>query len=176
MSTASNKRQHIEWHKIIPKLPSEHHVSSLASRLHQHRHRHRSWSPERLIVAKKRWAITKKNRETVKKHEIWHNTFENRNKTFGYSKSNAHCVVGYQVLAFTFGAQWLRLEGIRREKPQVRLAALKNAEIDARSECHRAFFVHPPCSLIIELLLLGPRKERLCDRKTFKSDLLTDDK
>jgi len=69
-------------------------------------------------------------------------------------------IINWDSIALAFGAERFGLNTQGTEWALGR-AARQDAEIDARANISGALLIQPPCSLVLELLLLGLRKERL---------------
>lgn len=73
-------------------------------------------------------------------------------------------VVGHEVIALALRAQRLLLERVRRvprDRHEIDGASGEDAEVDARAVARRAVLIHLTRGLVLQLLLLGLREERL---------------
>jgi len=70
-------------------------------------------------------------------------------------------IVSRESIALAFRAERLGLDCTQGTEWTLNRAARQDAEIDTHANISGAFLVQPPCSLILELLLLSLRKERL---------------
>jgi hypothetical protein len=79
-----------------------------------------------------------------------------------YTGISTEAIVSCNTLALAFRTERLRLD--RSQGTEWTLTAgtaWQDAEIDTGANIRGAFLVQPPCSLVLELLLLSLRKERL---------------